>query len=101
MLGSPASFRTRGASVLLGRPAGSAAALLDVCDIMFVEDPEGAYHLSIFAGCTGKPFWSRVFTIDEHGQVVQQWRLVMGCDPFTCLGLCGKAMSGFCIDSFV
>ena len=77
------------------------AALLDVCDIMFAEDLEDAYHLSIFAGCTGKPFWSRVFTIDEHGQVVQQWRLVMGCDPFTCLGLCDKAMSGFCIDGFV
>jgi len=68
---------------------------------MFAEDLEDAYHLSIFAGCTGKPFWSRVFTIDETGQVVQQWRLVMGCDPFTCLGLCDKAMSGFCIDGFV
>ena len=80
---------------------GQLAALLDVCDIMFAEDLEDAYHLSIFAGCTGKPFWSRVFTIDETGQVVQQWRLVMGCDPFTCLGLCDKAMSGFCIDGFV
>ena len=70
-------------------------------DIMFAKDLEDAYHLSIFAGCTGKPFWPRVFTIDEHGQVVQQWRLVMGCDPSTCLGLCDKAMSGFCIDGFV
>ena len=77
------------------------AALLDVCDLMFAEDLEDAYHLSIFAGCTGKPFWSRVFTIDEHGQVVQRWRLVMGCDPYTCLGFCDKAMSGFCIDGFV
>ena len=25
----------------------------------------------------------------------------MGCDPYTCLGLCDKAMSGFCIDGFV
>lgn len=25
----------------------------------------------------------------------------MGCDPSTCLGLCNKAMSGFCIDGFV
>jgi hypothetical protein len=25
----------------------------------------------------------------------------MGCDPSTCLGLCDKAMSGFCIDCFV
>ena len=81
--------------------AAQLAALLDVCDIMFAEDLEDAYHLSIFAGCTGKPFWTRVFTIDEHGCVVQQWRLVMGCDPSSCLGLCDKAMSGFCIDGFV
>jgi len=76
------------------------AALLDACDIMFAEVLEDAYHLSIFAG-TGKPFWSCVFTIDEHGQVVRLWRLVMGCDPSTCLGLCDKAMSCFCIDGFV
>ena len=77
------------------------AALLDVCDILFAEDLEDAYHLSIFSGCTGRPFWSRVFAIDEHGQVVARWRLVMGCDVFSCLGLCDKAMSGFCIDGFV
>ena len=59
------------------------AALLDACDIMFAEDLEDAYHLSIFAGCTGKPFWSCVFAIDEDGQVVRRWRLVMGCDPST------------------
>jgi hypothetical protein len=41
------------------------AALLDFCDIMFAEDLKDAYHLSIFTGCTGKPFWSCVFTIDE------------------------------------
>ena len=81
--------------------AAQLAALLDVCDVMFAEDLEDAYHLSIFSGCTGKPFWSRVFTIDEAGCVVQQWRLVMGCDPSSCLGLCDKAMSGFCIDGFV
>jgi hypothetical protein len=51
------------------------AALLDVCDIMFAEDLEDAYHLSIFSGCTGRPFWSRVFIIDEHGRVVARWRL--------------------------
>ena len=77
------------------------AALLDVCDILFAEDLEDAYHLSIFSGCTGRPFWSRVFAIDERGQVVARWRLVMGCDVFSCLGLCDKAMSGFCIDGFV
>ena len=76
-------------------------ALLDFCEIMFAEDLEDVYHLSIFSGCTGKPFWSCVFTIDEHGQVVRRWRLVMGCDPYKCLGLCDKAMSGFCIDGFV
>jgi hypothetical protein len=27
--------------------------------------------------------------------------LVMGCDPFSCLGFCDKAMSGFCIDGFI
>ena len=77
------------------------AALLDYCDIMFAEDLEDAYHLSIFSGCTGKPFWSCVFSIDHNGHVVRRWRLVMGCDPYTCLGLCDKAMSGFCIDGFV
>ena len=77
------------------------AALLDVCDIMFAEDLEDAYHLSIFSGCTGKPMWSRTFALDEHGQVVERWRLVMGCDVYSCLGLCDKAMSGFCIDGFV
>jgi hypothetical protein len=40
------------------------ASLLDFCDIMFAEDLKDAYHLSIFAGCTGKPFWFCVFTID-------------------------------------
>ena len=68
---------------------------------MFAEDLEDAYHISIFSGCTGKPFWSRIFTIDERVRVVQQWRLGMGCDAYSCLGLCDKAMSGFCIDGFV
>ncbi len=68
---------------------------------MFAVDLEDAYRLSIFSGCTGRPFWSRVFAIDEHGQVVARWRLVMGCDVFSCLGLCDKAMSGICIDGFV
>jgi hypothetical protein len=77
------------------------AALLDHCDIMFAEDLEDAYHLCTFSGCTGRPFWSLMLTIDEHGQLVQRWRLTMGCDPFTCLGFCDKAMSGFCIDGFV
>jgi hypothetical protein len=80
------------------------AALLDYCDIIFAEDLEDAYHLSIFSGCTGRPFWSCVYaveTIDGRNHIVQRWRLVMGCDPWTCLGLCDKAMSGFCIDGFV
>jgi hypothetical protein len=77
------------------------AALLDHCDIMFAEDLEDAYHLCIFSGCTGRPFWSLMLTVDEHGHLVQRWRLTMGCDPFNCLGFCDKAMSGFCIDGFV
>ncbi len=52
------------------------AALLDVCNLMFAKDFEDAYHLSIFSGCAGKPFWTRVFTVD--GQVLQLWCLVMG-----------------------
>jgi hypothetical protein len=68
---------------------------------MFAEDLEDAYHLSIFSCCTGLPMWSPVFVIDEQGQVTQQWRLVMGCDPFSCLGFCDKAMSGLCIDGFI
>jgi hypothetical protein len=31
------------------------AALLDVCEVMFAEDLEDAYHLSIFSGCTVDP----------------------------------------------
>jgi hypothetical protein len=77
------------------------AAMLDVCDIMLAEDLEDAYHLSIFAGCTGQPFWSQVFVIDEHGQVVRQWRLVMGCDASSCLGVCDKSMSALSVDGFV
>jgi hypothetical protein len=64
-----------------------------------LEDLEDAYRLSIFSGCTGRPFWSHVFTIDEHGQVVARWRPVMGCDVYSCLGLCDKAMSGICNES--
>ncbi len=45
--------------------------------------------------------WSLTCAIDERGQVVTRWRLVMGCDPYSCLGFCDKAMSGFCIDGFV
>ncbi len=73
-------------------PAGPLAVLLDVCDLLFAEDLDDAYHLNISAGCTGKPFWSRVraFTIDEHGQVLQRWRLVMGA-TLTCLGFCDTA----------
>jgi hypothetical protein len=67
------------------------SAMLDHCDIMFAEDLEDAYHLSIFSGCTGRPMWSCVYTIDEHGCIVPRWRLVMGCDPRSCLGFCDKA----------
>jgi hypothetical protein len=56
------------------------SAMLDYCDIMFAEDLEDTYHLSIFSGCTGRPMWSCVYTIDEHGCIVPRWRLVMGCD---------------------
>jgi hypothetical protein len=84
--------------------AAQLAALLDHCDIMFAEDLEDAYHLSIFSGCTGKPFWSWTFAVDERNgvpHIVQRWRLVMGCDPHSCLGLCDKAMSGFSFDGFI
>ncbi len=49
------------------------AALLDFCYIRFAEDLEDAYHLSIYFGGTGKPFWSCVFTIDEYGKLVRRW----------------------------
>jgi len=32
-------------------------ALLDKCDIIFAEDLVDAYHLSVFAGCTGQLCW--------------------------------------------
>ena len=84
--------------------ASQLAALLDPCDVMFAEDLEDAYHLSIFSGCTGKPFWSYTFAVDVVDgvpQIVQKWRLVMGCDAYSCLGLCDKAMRGFSFDGFV
>ena len=46
------------------------AALLDHCNIMFAEDLEDAYHLSIFSGCTGRPMWSPVFVVDGSILVV-------------------------------
>jgi hypothetical protein len=68
------------------------AALHVVCDVLFAEDLEDAYHLSAFAG------WSWVLTLDSDGNIAWAWRLVLGCDPTTCLGFCDKAMSQFCID---
>jgi hypothetical protein len=44
------------------------AALLDICYIMFAEDLEDANHFSIFSGCAGRPLWSSVVSIHEHGQ---------------------------------
>jgi hypothetical protein len=71
---------TRRPPTLFFGPAGPLAVLLDVCDLLFAEDLDDAYHLHTSAGCTGNPLWSRVraFTIDEHCQVLQRWRLVMG-----------------------
>ncbi len=40
-------------------------------------------------------------TLDSDGNIAWAWRLVLGCDPTTCLGFCDKAMSQFCIDGFV
>ena len=81
--------------------AASLAALLDVCDVMFAEDLEDAYHLSAFAGCTGRLHWARVLAFMPDGSIDWQWRLVLGCTPETCLGFCDKAMSGFEIEGFV
>ena len=81
--------------------ASALAALLDYCDIMFAEDLEDAYHLSAFAGCTGRLHWAPVLTFVEDGSMAWRWRLVLGCTPETCLGFCDKAMSGFEIDGFV
>jgi hypothetical protein len=51
----PTSTRTPGGVTVWysGFSVSQLAALLDACDIMFAEDLEDAYHLSIFAGCTG------------------------------------------------
>ena len=81
--------------------AAALAALLDACDIMFAEDLEDAYHLSAFAGCTGRLHWAPVLTFIEDGSMAWRWRLVLGCTPQTCLGFCDKAMSGFEIGGFI
>jgi hypothetical protein len=44
------------------------AALLDACDIMFAEDLEDAYHLSIFAGCTTRNHSGRACHSVHHRQ---------------------------------
>jgi len=77
------------------------AALLDECDILFAEDLEDAYHLSLFAGCTGQLRWVKMLVFDKNGSLVWARRLVLGCDPSTCWGFCDKAMSGFCVDGFL
>ncbi len=72
---------------------------------MFADDLdlEDANHLSIFEPGNRSGHTFSPSTTHENGQVVQRWRLVTtrGCDPFTCLGYCDKAMSGFCIDGFI
>jgi hypothetical protein len=62
---------------------------------------ENTQDLGVMVNGREEPEWSCVFTIDENGAIVCCWRLVMGCNVFTCLCLCDKAMSGFCIDGFV
>jgi hypothetical protein len=82
-------------------PTPDPAALLDACDIILAGDIADAHHLSIFAGApenhSGHAYSPSTSTV----KVVRRWLLVMGCDPSTCLGLCDKAMSSFCIDGSV
>ena len=77
------------------------AALLDECDIIFAEDLVDAYHLSVFAGCTGQLRWVDMLVFGPDGTLIWQRRLVLGCDPWSCWGFCDKAMSGFCVEGFL
>ena len=77
------------------------AALLDECDIIFAEDLVDAYHLSVFAGCTGRLQWVDMLVFGPDGTLIWQKRLVLGCDPSSCWGWCDKAMSGFCVEGFL
>ena len=77
------------------------ATLLDECDIIFAEDLIDAYHLSVFAGCTGQLRWVDMLVFGPAGTLIWQKRLVLGCDPWSCWGFCDKAMSGFCVEGFL
>ena len=77
------------------------AALLDECDILFAEDLIDAYHLSVFAGCTGRLRWVDMLVFGPDGTLIWEKRLVLGCDPSSCWGFCDKAMSGFSVEGFL
>lgn len=62
------------------------------------DDAHDAYHLSAFAGCTGKLFVSPGLVCTPDGSWKEEPRLHLGCTPSTCLGACDKARSGCCID---
>ena len=57
------------------------AALLDECYIIFAEDLVDAYHLSVFACCTGRLQWVDMLVFGPDGTLIWQKRLVLGCDP--------------------
>ena len=66
--------------------------------IACADDAHDAYHLSAFAGCTGKLFVSLGLVCASDGNWKVEPRLHLGCSPYTCLGACDKARSGCCIE---
>ncbi len=66
--------------------------------ITCADDAHDAYHLSAFAGCTGKLFVSPGLVCTSDGSWKEEPRLHLACTLSTCLGACDKARSGCCID---
>ena len=81
--------------------------MLDWCSIVFGEDLGDAYHVSVFAGCTGELVWGWGVTgvedfTDEDGERGQRftwgYRLHVGCWGGNCLGTCEKPLAGLNLD---
>ena len=58
--------------------------MLNWCSVVFGEDLGDAYHVSLFAGCTGELVWGWCVTgvedfIDEDGERGQRFTWVIGC----------------------
>lgn len=78
-----------------------AAAGLRYGALMCADDAKDAYHLSAFAGCSGKLIPDDGWVLQPDGALSASRLHYLGCSPRTCLGTCDKARSGICLDGFL